>query len=227
LKFSDNYQRIKSHIFDCAVAAGRTPSDIQLLAVSKGQSAVAMRELYSAGCRNFGESRVQEATAKLEELAGCTGISLDFIGRLQTNKVAQVVGRFRLIHSVDRLSLAQAIQHAMQEGVAQNMVQDILLQVSLAGEVQKGGVSPDTLPELIDRVVNMPNLRLCGFMTMPPYDDEPEASRAYFHQLYSLFEQYRRDVPSMKELSMGMSGDYHVAIAEGATIVRVGTALFE
>lgn len=214
---------ILTEIAAVAADAGREPNEVTLLAVSKSQSIEKMKELYAMGARMFGESKVQEALPKMDELSSCGPACFHFIGRLQSNKAKQVVGHFELIHSVDRLELAQALD---KEAGKKGIVQDILIQVSLAGEEQKGGATEADLDGLFTAVSGMKNLRLKGFMTVPPYEENPEINRKYFSKMKVLFDKYKKISENITVLSMGMSDDFRVAIQEGSTMVRIGTALF-
>jgi pyridoxal phosphate enzyme (YggS family) len=208
------YNNIKHRIAAAALRSGRRAEDISLVAVSKGQPVAAMQELYDAGARVFGESRVQEALPKIAAFGEDT--AFHFIGRLQSNKFKAMSGKFSLIHSLDNEKDAIAL--------AKYGNWNVLLQVNPAGEAQKGGVAPSELGRLIDKVSEMANLKLRGLMFMPPWDENPEKNRGLFANVRELFENYRNY--GIDTLSMGMSGDFEVAIEEGATMVRVGTALF-
>ncbi|MDR2883817.1 MAG: YggS family pyridoxal phosphate-dependent enzyme [Deferribacteraceae bacterium] len=194
------------------------PSSVTLLAVSKMQSIDSMCELAALGADLFGESRVQEALPKIEALPNA---KFHFIGKLQSNKIRAMIGKFALIHSVDNLSIAQKID---REAAATCVIQDILIQINLAREPQKGGVYIEALEGLVTAIQTLPNVRLKGFMMIPPMYDEPECNRHYFSEMKEIFDRYRTD--DIDTLSMGMSDDFTIAIEEGATMVRVGTALF-
>ncbi len=208
-----------------ARAAARPPEAVRLVAVTKGVSVDAIREATRAGHWIFGENRVQEAVPKIEALASDPGPTWHLVGHLQTNKVRRAVGLFGLIHSVDSERLARAIE---AEAARQGRRQAVLLQVNVAGEPQKSGVPPDDLPALAEAAAGLPHLEVKGLMTVPPLGETPEASRPYFRRLRELARDVARQVPAlaMEELSMGMSADFEVAIEEGATLVRVGTAIF-
>lgn len=224
MSIAENLAHIQQRISAAALRAGRDPSEIRLVAVSKTQSAWAVNEAARAGQRLFGENYVQELLAKAPEIA--EPVEVHFIGSLQSNKVKYLVNLVTMIHSVDRLSLAQEISR--QWGKAGKCC-DILLEVNIAGESTKGGTTADAVLELIRDVAQLPHLRIRGLMTMPPFFDEPEEARPFFCELRRLAGVIAAaDVPGveMKELSMGMSGDFEAAIEEGATLVRVGTALF-
>jgi pyridoxal phosphate enzyme (YggS family) len=191
------------------------PPGVTLLAVSKAQAAEAVREAYAAGQRHFGENYVQEWRDKAEALADLGDIAWHFVGSLQTNKVKYLVGRVVLVHTVDRLDLAREIsRRSAQKGVSTG----VLLEVNVAGEASKTGCAPGEVPDLAEAVRALPALDLRGLMCIPPAEGDP---RPHFRALRAL-----RDRLGLAELSMGMSGDYPAAIEEGATIVRVGTAIF-
>jgi pyridoxal phosphate enzyme (YggS family) len=204
--------------------AGRRPGGVTLVAVSKKVPAGRIREAFALGHRVFGESYVQEALTKVDELP--SDIVWHFIGRLQTNKAKQAADAFALVESLDRPSLADALEKA---AAARDVRLRVLVQVNLAGEETKAGASPEGTVELVRRAAEWPHLRIAGFMTIPPYSSDPEATRPYFRALRELRDRVAAmALPGvdLAELSMGMSGDYEVAVEEGATIVRVGTALF-
>lgn len=201
-------------------AARRTGRDVQLLAVTKTVSADNIREAFTQGLTQFGESRVQEALPKMEELPQA---QWHFIGQLQTNKVKDVVGRFALIHSVDRWRLAEALQNAAQH---LDLRVRILIQVNVGGEAQKGGILPGELTDFLTDVSRLRNLQVEGLMAIPPYTENPEDARPYFQKMNTLFTECKAPGTGMKILSMGMSNDFEVAIEEGANLVRVGSALF-
>lgn len=214
------FERIRDvlkRISHAALRAGRSPDEVTLVAVTKGVSVEAINEALEAGLRVFGENRVQETLKKQKELVS-KNIIWHMIGHLQRNKARQAVGLFDLIHSVDSLALSEAIN---RYAAAIDKTQRILIEVKLSPEPSKTGISKEHLPELISEVSGMPNLRLEGLMTMPPYSPEPEHSRPYYRELRGLAKEF-----GLKELSMGMSGDFEVAIEEGATMVRVGSAIF-
>lgn len=212
--------------------AGRDPQGVRLLAVSKLQPVSAIVEAMAAGQQHFGENYAQELRDKDAELRlvrDAAGLTWHFIGPLQRNKVNLVLGRAALIHSVDRIELIEALRarHGRSEGTP---AQDVLIEVSLAGEEQKAGCAPSAVPQLLDAIsASGGSLRCRGLMCMPPLSDDPEASRPYFRKLRQLREELSRTPRAhveLIELSMGMSHDFAVAIEEGATLVRIGTALF-
>jgi len=204
-----------------AKKAGRDPAKIELLAVSKTQPADVIREAMRAGLILFGENKVQEARGKIEELGRGTW---HLIGHLQTNKAREAVRLFDSIDSVDRLDLAGEINHRAE---ALGKIQNVLLQVNIAGESAKFGCPPDAARALAEAMNDLPHLCLRGLMTIPPFSPEPEKSRPHFAGLLTLRDKIETDTGlRLPQLSMGMSGDFAVAIEEGSTCVRIGTALF-
>lgn len=194
---------------------------VLIVAVTKTHPAEAVRAAVGAGLTAVGENRVQEALAKQDELPGIA-VAWHLIGSLQRNKARHAVNRFALIHSVDSLELARELDRR----AAPQSVQPVLLQVNCSAEPQKGGVEPDGLPALLDAVAALPRLRLAGLMTMAELTDDATRQRAAFRRLRELREAGERQGHPLPELSMGMSGDYLVAVEEGATMVRLGTLLF-
>ncbi len=221
-----NLEAVRAEIAEAASAAGRSPADVALLAVSKFHPASDVRALASMGQLDFGESYAQEALAKQDELADLADLGLrwHFIGRLQTNKARFVAGRFSLVHSVDSLKLAQTLHKRAQ---ALQAVQDVLVQVNLAGEGQKAGAAEDDTLRLAAEIMRLDFLGLRGLMLLPPLEDEPERVRPWFARLRELRDGLERELGiRLAHLSMGMTGDFRQAIAEGATIVRIGTRIF-
>ncbi len=191
------------------------PPGVTLVAVSKGQPSAAIREAWAAGQRHFGENYVQEWRQKSEALADLADLAWHFIGSLQTNKVKYLVGRVALVHTVDRIELAREIS---RRSAQKEVASAVLLEVNVAGEASKAGCAPAEVPALAEAVRALPGLELRGLMCIPPAEGDP---RPHFRALRAL-----RDRLGLAELSMGMSGDYPAAIEEGATLVRVGTAIF-
>jgi PLP dependent protein len=224
MSIRDNLKLIKERISAAALRSGRDPAAIRLVAVSKTQAAGAVNDAVDSGQLLFGENYVQEFIAKAGEVT--SPVEWHFIGSLQSNKVKYLAGLVSTIHSVDRLSLAREISR--QWGRVGRSC-DILLEVNQAGEITKGGASADALLALTREVARLPYLRIRGLMTIPPFFDDPEGARPYFRELRRLSQVIAEaEIPGveMAELSMGMSGDFEAAIEEGATLVRVGTALF-
>ncbi len=211
-----------SRIAAAARRAGRDPAAVRLVAVTKTVDLDRIRQALAAGHRLFGENYLQEAARKVSALG--PGVSWHFVGHLQSNKAKGAVTLFDLIHSVDRLKLADAVNEAAAKN---GKVQDVLLQVNLAGETSKFGAAPDAVPDLVRGIARLPHLSLRGLMTMPPYFPDPEAARPFFRALRELRDRLEREgCGPLPELSMGMTGDFEVAVEEGATLVRVGTAIF-
>ena len=224
MRLADNLAAVERKIAAAALAAGREPSAVRLVAVSKTKPAALVAEAAAAGQRLFGENYVQELTAKAAEVK--MPVEWHFIGHLQSNKVKQIAGLVTMIHSVDRLSLAEEIDR--QWGRIGRSC-DILVQVNVAAEATKSGTTTQDALQLVRQIAALPHLRVRGLMTMPPFFDDPEAARPYFRELRLLAEEIAAlAIPgvAMQELSMGMSGDFEAAIAEGATLVRVGSAIF-
>ncbi|MCI8303226.1 MAG: YggS family pyridoxal phosphate-dependent enzyme [Lawsonibacter sp.] len=226
MDLSQNVSAVQARIAAAASAAGRRPEEITLCAATKVQTDETIRAAIAAGIRLCGENRVQELTAH-QEANAYAGADVHFIGHLQTNKVRQVVGRVSLIHSVDSERLLRAIDSQAER---LEMVQDILLEVNIGREASKGGISPEALPALAVLALQSPHVRLRGLMAIPPAAVLPGANRKYFSEMYHLFVDIMKEMSDnhnvMDCLSMGMSADYEDAIAEGATLVRVGSALF-
>ncbi len=208
-----------------AGAAGRDPSSIRLVAVSKTFPAQAVRDAYAAGQRDFGENRVQEALQKIGETTDLT-IRWHLLGHLQSNKARKAGPAFAMVQSVDSVELIQKLDVAAADA---GQVPELLIQVDLAGEATKFGVTPAEVPRLFEAAAACRAAQVVGLMTLPPVPDTPEDARPYFRRLRALKDEWlAAGVPAsmLRELSMGMSGDFEVAVEEGATIVRVGTAIF-
>lgn len=218
------YQQLLAAIAMAARKAGRDPASVRLVGAAKTVPVERLRPVVAAGLTIVGENYLQEAKAKIAALD--LPVSWHFIGHLQSNKAAAAVKLFDLIHSVDRLSLAQALDRA---AARLGKVQDILLEVNIAGEASKSGVAPAALEDLLGACAALPHLRVRGLMTMPPWGPDAEQVRPYFRQLREARDRLQAlNLPGVElvELSMGMSDDFAVAIEEGATLVRIGTALF-
>ena len=226
MSIQEHVNQVKDNIAAAAQAAGRDPDEITLCAATKVQTDDTIRAAIVAGITVCGENRVQELTAHLAADA-YRGAQVHFIGHLQTNKVKQVVGKVDLIHSVDSERLLRAID---AQAAKQDLVQDILLEVNIAGEESKGGCTPEEARQLAQLTRELEHVRLRGLMAIPPISPEPGANRPFFAAMRQLFVDIKANMGdnqcNMDCLSMGMSGDYPDAIAEGATLVRVGTALF-
>lgn len=221
---TENLERVRERIARAAERAGRHADEITLVAVSKTFSADAIRTAYDAGLRSFGENRVQEFEAKQPMLADLTDATWHLIGHLQSNKARRAAHLFHRVDSIDSLALAQRLESA---AAAERKRLPVLIEVHLGGEETKSGVAERDLAALGEGVELLPHLQLRGLMTIPPYCDDPEAARLYFRKLRELrdgiSQRLGRALPS---LSMGMSHDFEVAIEEGASEIRIGTALF-
>ena len=221
---AENLNIVKAKIEEAAKRSGRDVSEITLIAVSKTKPVEMISEVYDCGIREFGENKVQEITSKSAVLPD--DINWHMIGHLQRNKVKQVINKTVLIHSVDSIRLAEAIS---KEATAQNITVSILLEVNVAGEDTKYGFTLEETPQILYEIAAMPGIYVRGLMTSAPFVDDPEENRQYFKQLRDLCVDLKAkniDNTSMDFLSMGMTNDYEVAIEEGATHVRVGTAIF-
>jgi hypothetical protein len=225
---AENYIRIRAEIDAAAVRAGREPASVRLIAVSKTQPAEAVVEAAGAGAAIMGENRVQEALSKMEALSEMDGgadldIEWHMIGTLQKNKARHVVGKFSMIHSLDSTELAAEID---RRAAVLGIVQEVLIEVNVAGEDTKHGVKPEDALTLAVCANGMENIRPVGLMCIPPFTDNPEDSRPHYRRLRELMEEIRDAGVGLRELSMGMTQDYEVAVEEGSTLVRVGTAIF-
>ena len=218
-----NYETVLNNIREAALSAGRDPASVRLIAVSKTKPVSMMRELYALGQREFGENHVQEILEKREEFPEAV---YHMIGHLQRNKVRQVVGKAVMIHSVDSIRLAEEIS---KESVKRGLISPVLLEINVGNEESKYGFRFDEAEEAVRAFSLLPSISLRGFMCVAPYVADPEENRPLFHKMCDLAVDIRTkniDNIHIDELSMGMTNDYRVAVQEGATIVRVGTALF-
>jgi pyridoxal phosphate enzyme (YggS family) len=218
-------KRVKDRITETALGCGRDPKTVKLVAVSKTVPADRILAAIGGGVKDLGENYVQEAREKIEAL-GRETVSWHFIGYLQSNKAKYVVKLFDLIHSVDSLKLAKELDKRAR---AIGKFQKVLVQVNISGEATKSGIETEQAVALVRQMAPLDNLAICGLMTMPPYFNSPEKVRPYFRALKDLHNLIRREAIAnvhMAELSMGMTGDFEAAIQEGATLVRIGTAIF-
>ncbi len=221
---AENYADVERRVCEACKRAGRDRSEVTLIAVSKTKPVPMLTEAYAAGARDFGENKVQEIMDKYPALPG--DIRWHMIGHLQRNKVKYLVGRVKLIHSVDSLRLAEEIS---AQSVKRDTVTDILIEVNIAGEESKFGISREETFALVEEAAKLPGIHVKGLMVVPPFVENPEENRGYFREIRELsvdIEGKKIDNVSMCMLSMGMTGDFEVAIEEGATLVRVGTAIF-
>jgi len=218
---SEGLERVRAAMAAAAGRSGRPPEDVTLVAVTKSWPADVVVEAIQAGATDLGENRAQEFREKVAALGGRA--RWHFIGHLQTNKVRYVLGACALVHSVDRLGLAESIG---KRAAAAGDEQDVLIEVNVAGDSNKHGVEPARAIALALEVQGIDGVRVRGLMTMPPYPEDPEESRPHYKELAALSGRLVDELPGATALSMGMSRDFEVAIEEGATIVRVGTAIF-
>ena len=224
MSIAENIAQVRANIAAAAREAGRDPKEIVLVGASKMNDAAACREAIAAGIDVLGENRVQEMTAKLQDHA-YDGAPLHFIGHLQRNKVKQVVGHVDLIQSVGSLELLDEIEKV---AAARELVQDILLEVNIGGEEAKSGFAPEAVFAAAEAALERPHVRVRGLMTIPPADADRETNMRYFQEVWALYVDINTKLfhNELEYLSMGMSGDYQDAIRAGATMVRVGTAIF-
>ena len=215
-------ERVCAQIAEAAEKSGRQPGDVELVAITKTHDAERVREAHEAGQQVFGESRVQEARAKIPELP--SNLRWHFVGHLQKNKIRHALPLFELIHSVDSLALAQDTNRIAEE---EGLHPRVLLELNVAGEGSKFGFKPETLRAEMETLLALNRLSIEGLMTIPPLADEAEASRKYFVDLRELRDSLEKEFSvRLPRLSMGMTNDFVIAVEEGATLVRVGTAIF-
>ena len=220
----ENLQQVEENIKKACKKSGRDRADVTLIAVSKTKPVEMLQTVYDCGVRDFGENKVQEMCDKMEVLPG--DIKWHMIGHLQTNKVKYIVGRTELIHSVDSVHLAEEIQ---KQAVKKDVIVPILIEVNIAEEESKFGIHKEDTIAMVRQIAEMDHLRIKGLMTIAPFVENAEDNRLYFREIKQLSVDIKNqniDNVSMDVLSMGMTGDYEVAIEEGATLVRVGTGIF-
>ena len=220
----DNIKEIQNEIEETCAKVGRDPSEVTLIAVSKTKPYTDVEEAMGSGCLDYGENKVQELDQKYDLLP--KNINWHMIGHLQRNKVKYLVGKAKMIHSVDSLRLANQIE---KEYAKKDMVAQVLIEVNMAGEESKFGIKPEESEDLIREISKLEHVKVNGLMTIAPYTLEPEDNRIYFKKLKELsvdIDSKNIDNVTMSVLSMGMSGDYKVAIEEGSTMIRVGTKIF-
>ena len=220
---SANLERIRNQMAEACTKAGRSPASVALMAVSKMHPAEAILEAYEAGQRLFGENRVQEDQAKAPQILGLEGLELHLIGPLQNNKTSKAAELFHAVDTLDSLKTAERLNSAAQ---ALGKQLTVLVEVKLSPEETKHGLAPEELPALLVALAALPNLHVRGLMTVPPWSEDAEAARPTFRRLRELRDQNLAAYPALAELSMGMSNDFAVAIEEGSTCVRIGTAIF-
>jgi len=220
----ENLDTVKARMENACKVCGREPSEVKLIAVSKTKPLPALEEAYAYGCRDFGENKVQELVNKYEAMP--KDIRWHMIGHLQRNKVKYIVDKVFLIHSVDSLKLAQEIE---KEAAKREITVNILVEVNVAGEESKFGTTSEEACLLVEEIAKLPHVKVRGLMTIAPYVEVSEENRRYFEKLKQIYvDIIHKNIDNvfMEELSMGMTGDYEVAITEGATYVRVGTGIF-
>jgi PLP dependent protein len=219
-----NLQHIQERIAQAAARAGRPSGRVTIVAVTKTHPAETIRAAYDAGLHQFGENRVQEFEGKMAQLAGLSAVTWHLIGHLQSNKAARAARLFHRIDSVDSISLAQKLDSAAAE---ENKTLGVLIEVHLGGEASKSGVAETDLPALAQSIIGLRHLRLHGLMTIPPFFEDPENVRPFFRKLRGLRDDLEKRLSrELPVLSMGMSHDFEIAVEEGATEIRPGTALF-
>jgi pyridoxal phosphate enzyme (YggS family) len=228
MSVADNIAQVRERISRAARRAGRNPDSIVLMAVSKTVEPERVHRAYEAGIRNFGENRVQEFAEKVSDLKKLPGAAWHLIGHLQTNKAKKAIELFTGIDSLDSLRLAQKLDEAAKEA---EKITPVLIEINVGGEKNKSGITTDSpeLDDLLLRARQLEHLRVCGLMTIPPYSEDPQGARPYFRVLRNLRDSIAsRRLPGirMDVLSMGMSHDFEVAVEEGSTCIRVGTAIF-
>ena len=227
-EIAENLKEVENRISSAVEKSGRKRDDVKLIAVSKTNPLEVLEAAYGLGVRVFGENRVQELVEKMDYFSGkgIKDIEWHLIGHLQTNKVKYIIGRVAMIHSVDSEKLAKAID---DESAKRGVVTDILAEINIGDEDSKFGVMPQAVPEFIDKLAQYKNIRVRGLMCVAPFVSIPEENRKFFSEMRKLSVDIRdknKDNVIMDELSMGMTGDYTVAIEEGSTMVRVGTGIF-
>lgn len=223
MSIAANLARLHEQIANACARANRPESSVALMAVSKVHPVESLLEAYAAGHRLFGENRVQEFAEKAPHLTNCPGLEMHLIGPLQSNKTNKAAELFHAIDAVDSLKIAQRLNTAAQ---ALNKKLPILIEVKLSHEESKHGLAPDDLPTLLNEIAPLENLIPSGLMTVPPWSEEAETARPYFLHLRRLRDEQQKYHPTLTQLSIGMSNDFAVAIEEGSTCIRIGTAIF-
>ncbi len=225
MSICDNYKSILNKVSKVALDNNKCIDDILILAVSKTHSVDKIVEAIDCGIKVFGESRVQEAIEKINYIKSLyKDIEFHYIGKIQRNKVSKIVEKFSLIYSVDRKEVLNIVNDKAKEI---SKLQDILIQINISREQQKSGVLVENLESLLDETIRMDYINLKGFMMMPPNEEDPELNRKYFKEMYNLFIKYKNYKNfNLSILSMGMSGDFEIAISEGANNVRIGSTIF-
>jgi pyridoxal phosphate enzyme (YggS family) len=223
MSIAENLSRIQNELADACARAHRPMSDVALMAVSKMHPVEKLLEAYEAGQRLFGENRVQEVQAKQPAYASLGDVEMHLIGPLQSNKANRAVELCDAIDTLDSLKLAQRMNAA---AAALNKTLPVLIEVKLSHEESKHGLAPEELPALLEALAGLPNLHARGLMTVPPWSEDPETARPYFQRLRQMRDEALPRFPTLTELSIGMSNDFAVAVEEGSTCIRIGTAIF-
>ena len=225
MSIAANLEQVRNEVADACARAGRSPTEVALMAVSKVHPAEALLEAYAAGQRLFGENRVQEFAGKAAEFVWAVDDAprVHLIGPLQNNKTGKAAELFDAVDTLDSVKTAGRLNEAA--AVLGKMI-PVLVEIKLSHEESKHGLAPDALPEFLKALAGLANLRVSGLMTVPPWSEDAETARPYFQHLRRLRDESLKEYPGMTELSMGMSNDFRVAIEEGSTTVRVGTAIF-
>ena len=223
MSIADNLERLHQQIAEACQRSSRSKTTVALMAVSKVHPVEVILEAYAAGQRLFGENRVQEFQEKSQHLAGLSDASFHLIGPLQSNKTNRAAELFDTVDTVDSLKIAQRLNSA---AAALNKKMPVLVEVKLSHEESKHGLAAEDLPELLAAMAGLESIAVVGLMTVPPWSEDAETARPYFRELRRLRDESRKVHPTLTQLSMGMSNDFVVAIEEGSTCVRVGTALF-
>jgi PLP dependent protein len=223
MSIAENLERVRNEVADACARAGRDVAGVALMAVSKVHPAEAIVEAHAAGQRLFGENRVQEMQSKFAVVSGLDGIELHLIGPLQSNKTGKAA---EIFDAVDTLDSARTAERLNAAAAALGKVLPVLIEVKLSHEESKHGIAPGALAELLEAIAPLKFISAQGLMTVPPWSEDAETARPYFQQLRRLRDEHRARFPKLVELSMGMSGDFRVAIEEGSTTVRIGTAIF-
>jgi PLP dependent protein len=223
MSIAANLERVRNEVADACARASRDTADVALMAVSKVHPAEAIIEAHAAGQRLFGENRVQEMQAKFPVVGGLDGIELHLIGPLQNNKTSKAAEIFNAVDTLDSLKTAERLNTAAQ---ALGKVLPVLIEVKLSHEESKHGLAPGSLAELLEAIASLTHVEARGLMTVPPWSEDAETARPYFQELRRLRNEHAAKFPKLTQLSMGMSGDFRVAIEEGSTTVRIGTAIF-
>lgn len=222
---TENIARVNERIVEACRRSGRSPSEVKLVAVTKMASIDKIKGALGCGLHTFGENRVQDFLTKYQEIVEDEDVKWHMIGHLQRNKAKYLAGKVEMIHSLDRLRLARLLDRLSED---QGYPWQVLVQVNVSGEETKYGLSPDELPEFLDVVQDLQGICVCGLMTIAPYVDDPERVRPVFKELRLLRDKMAQTRPhfDLHHLSMGMTNDYEIAVEEGATLVRVGSAIF-